>query len=307
MGLLMGMDEAGYGPNLGPLVVSVTAWEVDGAPARVDLWKQFDGVVSRELNAESDCIVLGDSKELYSPAVGLARLESSVLAVLACIGHRPRSFTDLLAVLNVPPLDEPWFDRADVELPVAGCRPSEATIERWCRCTRSRLTTIRSDVVLTERFNTLTRQHNSKGQALSEISMRLVRSVWPAEVTQPILVQCDKHGGRNRYHDLLTLVVEDAFIEGLRESTASSRYRVRTAEFRFEVQSERFLPVALASMVSKYVRELSMLLFNRYWAAHIPDLKPTAGYPGDSRRFRNDITERQRALGIPDDVLWRHR
>lgn len=307
MGLLMGMDEAGYGPNLGPLVVSVTAWEVDGTPARIDLWKQFDEAVSRDLGTEDDRIVLGDSKALYSPSVGLARLETSVLAVLACIGHRPRTFAELLAILSVPALDEPWFRNSDVDLPVAGCLPSQSTVDRWCRCTTARLTTIRSDVVLTERFNTLTRQHDSKGQALSEISMRLVRSIWPPEDSQPILVQCDKHGGRNRYHDLLTLIVDDAFIEGLRESTASSRYRVRTAEFRFEVQSERFLPVALASMVSKYVRELSMLLFNRYWATHVADLKPTAGYPGDAARFRKAIAECQKALGIPDDVLWRHR
>jgi len=32
MGLVIGMDEAGYGPNLGPLVVTVTAWEVPGSP-----------------------------------------------------------------------------------------------------------------------------------------------------------------------------------------------------------------------------------------------------------------------------------
>ena len=30
MGILIGMDEAGYGPNLGPLVVAATAWEVEG-------------------------------------------------------------------------------------------------------------------------------------------------------------------------------------------------------------------------------------------------------------------------------------
>ena len=26
MGILIGMDEAGYGPNYGPLVVAATAW-----------------------------------------------------------------------------------------------------------------------------------------------------------------------------------------------------------------------------------------------------------------------------------------
>src|SRR5687768_1242409 len=28
MGILIGMDEAGYGPHFGPLVVAATAWEV---------------------------------------------------------------------------------------------------------------------------------------------------------------------------------------------------------------------------------------------------------------------------------------
>ena len=33
MTLLIGTDEAGYGPNLGPLVVAATAWRID---ARVE-------------------------------------------------------------------------------------------------------------------------------------------------------------------------------------------------------------------------------------------------------------------------------
>src|SRR5262245_58072725 len=36
MGILIGTDEAGYGPNFGPLVVAATAWEVaeEGAGGR---------------------------------------------------------------------------------------------------------------------------------------------------------------------------------------------------------------------------------------------------------------------------------
>ena len=30
--LLLGTDEAGYGPNLGPLVVAGTAWRIDAPP-----------------------------------------------------------------------------------------------------------------------------------------------------------------------------------------------------------------------------------------------------------------------------------
>ena len=38
MTLVIGTDEAGYGPNLGPLVVAATAWQVDAGadPAQID-------------------------------------------------------------------------------------------------------------------------------------------------------------------------------------------------------------------------------------------------------------------------------
>ncbi|MFM8709140.1 MAG: hypothetical protein ACKOHK_13950, partial [Planctomycetia bacterium] len=36
MTLLIGTDEAGYGPNLGPLVVAATAWRIAGAPEAAD-------------------------------------------------------------------------------------------------------------------------------------------------------------------------------------------------------------------------------------------------------------------------------
>ena len=63
----------------------------------------------------------------------------------------------------------------------------------------------------------------------------------------------------------------------------------------------------MASLVCKYVRELSMELFNQFWSEHVPGLKPTAGYPLDAVRFKQDIAEAQTKLGITDDVLWRER
>ncbi len=47
--------------------------------------------------------------------------------------------------------------------------------------------------------------------------------------------------------------------------------------------------VALASIVSKTVRELWMDIFNAYWQARVPGLRPTAGYHVDAIRFRRDI------------------
>ena len=60
-------------------------------------------------------------------------------------------------------------------------------------------------------------------------------------------------------------------------------------------------------MTAKYLRELSMRAFNEFWSAHVPNLRPTAGYPNDAQRFRKEIAAAQRELKIDDHVLWRNR
>ena len=43
------------------------------------------------------------------------------------------------------------------------------------------------------------------------------------------------------------------------------------------------------------------------WTDRLPELRPTAGYPGDSRRFKAEIEPLQRELAIDDRALWRSR
>ncbi|MBR5626869.1 MAG: hypothetical protein IKW74_04530 [Thermoguttaceae bacterium] len=78
-------------------------------------------------------------------------------------------------------------------------------------------------------------------------------------------------------------------------------------EIRFTAKGEKNRPTALASVASKYIRELSMIAFNQFWQKHIPELKPTAGYPVDAIRFRQDIQCKQQELDIPMIQLWRNR
>jgi hypothetical protein len=60
-------------------------------------------------------------------------------------------------------------------------------------------------------------------------------------------------------------------------------------------------------MVSKYLRELLMLEFNRFWQARVPGLKPTAGYPGDAARFFEAILPAAKQLRIAEGTLWRRK
>ena len=92
-----------------------------------------------------------------------------------------------------------------------------------------------------------------------------------------------------------------------RQSTYRFRFGNAPIEVSFCCDGEQFLPVALASMVSKYVREVSMKSFNEFWRRQLPELKPTAGYPQDAKRFRADVDFARRQLGITDRSFWRAR
>ncbi len=67
------------------------------------------------------------------------------------------------------------------------------------------------------------------------------------------------------------------------------------------------LPVALASMLAKYVRELCMGQFNRYWGHLVPGLQPTAGYYVDAQRFLGEIRPHLTAAQPPLEAFVRER
>lgn len=131
----------------------------------------------------------------------------------------------------------------------------------------------------------------------------------------------DKLGGRNRYADTLRRFFPDRKIRPLVESRYLSRYRITAGEtgenseeirpipieIRFQAKGESNLPTALASMADKYLRELSMIPFNEFWRRSLPDLRPTAGYPEDARRFLAEIADLQRKQGIADEILRRKK
>lgn len=335
MALLIGVDEAGYGPNLGPLVITATVWEVPGSPYECDLWRELRSVIGRRaaksVSASSTSrggaattmtvrrraarLHVGDSKQVYSPARGLGPLETSVLSLLG--SHA--SFATLAELWrhlcpDVPPAEcaERWFggDGLALRLPLMADSGELAgfikRLQRLFDRTGIRLLRVASDIVLTERFNLLTVAHGNKATALSRTSLELLHRVWQPERDGPSLVVSDKHGGRSNYQALLADVF-GVLPLCLGEGLERSCYRLGNSELRFEARAERHLPVAVASMVSKYVREVSMEAFNRFWRQHLPEIEPTKGYPTDARRFRREIAAVQQQLGIPDVAFWRSR
>jgi ribonuclease HII len=318
---IVGIDEAGYGPNLGPFVMSSVACRVPDDLAARDLWKVLKTAVRRHPSDDDGRILIEDSKVVYSPVRGLAGLETGVLAsvspwrngeqvTLACFVERfcPAHSADLGT--------ETWYSGASL-LPVASdAEKLAAAARRFDRCCAKKRVAwglVRSVVVCPTRFNHLLDHWDTKGAVLGQSLAELVQGNREcADDSEPMSFCVDKHGGRNNYGALLQEALPDGMIVVEREGMAESTYRVLglSRDIRFNIRpradAEHFC-VALASMVSKYLRELLMREFNDFWRARVPGLKSTAGYPDDAGRFFKQIRPAIEQLGISDATIWRRK
>lgn len=314
MARLIGMDEAALAPNLGPFVSAVTVWEVPTRPRSFDFWGAFSDVLTNAPEPDEPRLYVADSKQVFQPQRGYAALERGVLAALKLIGHEPGSFDELCHLLtsgtdcvHATLRTAHWYDGLRFELPSHD--HDFSIVNQWrscCEQTGVRLVAIKAAIIEPQRFNQMIRDCDNKSLAVSRIAFRLLRSVWSPDDTETFIVG-DKHGGRNRYDELLSEVLDGEMIFRVKEGAERSDYKVGKTVLRFQPRAEEHGPVALASMTAKYVRELAMTQFNRFWARHIDGLKPTQGYPEDAKRFRSQISETQKQLAISDDDLWRCR
>src|SRR5262249_23584102 len=89
---VVGIDEAGYGPNLGPVGMAALAcraaegpgagpWRVAEGP-EADVWRARGPAVRRGADDNDGRLLVDDSKVVYSTARGLLELELGVLASL---------------------------------------------------------------------------------------------------------------------------------------------------------------------------------------------------------------------------------
>src|SRR5690625_4345411 len=87
-----GIDEAGYGPLFGPLVIGRTVMAVpnlDSSSAPPHLWQRLSKAVSKNISNRKGRIVVNDSKKLTTKASGIKHLELSCLAFAGSAGVPP--------------------------------------------------------------------------------------------------------------------------------------------------------------------------------------------------------------------------
>jgi len=317
MAYLIGTDEAGYGPNLGPLVVSASLWRVSDDLVDADFYDLLrDSICRKPVDAKNGRIAIADSKDLFKQGGGLATLEEGLYPAMRQSGQDVTDWTSLWnALANISQFTSPWYVDHNPELPGSASTEkitlNAETLQSTLAAAKVELLALRSRVVFPTEFNQQVEVLGNKASLLSHTTLKLAADLMAPLGDEPILLHCDKHGGRNKYAAFLQEIFPDGWVQVLRETRESSEYQwgspPRRITARFVAKGEGFLPSALASMACKYLRELSMDAFNKYWRGQLPGLKATAGYPQDAKRFKRDISAVQQQLGVQDNDLWRCR
>lgn len=305
---LIGIDEAGYGPMLGPLVVTASVFEIS-APARrkpinlppyggAHLWKTLSAICSDSPNRCKGRIPVCDSKKIYQPARGLGALERAVW-----------SFANTLPV-------NPFTGYTDLQLPLTANRAEIITQTGLLAAELARKSVNFSEVCLkiidAVQFNDGIKAHHNKAEFLFHITGQLLAYIRHKYGRRgDLYIAIGKQGGRAYYRHHIQNTFDGCGVTVVSESNDRSCYHIANsnecgaaaesrllrgeAARRINISflkdgEDRDFCIALASMFGKYTRELEMLRFNALFRRHLPQLKPTAGYPTDARRFIREIT-----------------
>lgn len=318
--LLIGIDEAGYGPILGPLIVSAAAFEVPRELAKERLWTTLQESVSQSAGARGARVAIVDSKKLYKPKEGLSKLERSALTAVAAWRGLPPRLRGLLGLVAPDALrslcEYDWYGDADAPLPRAadagGVRIAARLFRQDMEAHAIRIAGLWSEVLPEGHYNRLVTSTQNKAVVLLGLTLRLMQRAADAFPHHEIRFLIDKQGAREHYGPVLLRTFEDRRLRVIEETPDSSAYELLDSRARWQVRFVQsgescHLATALASILSKYLREMLMGCLNQYWQSHAPALKPTAGYYEDGLRFLRDIQPHMARLGLRRDRLVRLR
>lgn len=300
MSLLVGVDENGLGPRLGPLVATAVTLELDATALEKP----------KALTKKAERMGIGDSKAV-SGFGDMAWAESVALAALSDESGPPTDADTLLHTLAVDglmALQSPCPKEASAQcwgakfpLPAFGgdVREGRKVLAKLARAGAS-LVRARSAIACAKVYSEGVERRRSKLSLDLELFERLLLDARAAAGIDLTAV-CGMVGGIRSYHDYF-FWIDPMRVVTLEEVKGRSSYHVHDfGTLTFEVDADASnVAVALASMIGKYVRELGMARIHRFYAAQIPDLPEASGYHDPvTARFVTATAELRQKLRLP--------
>ena len=320
--ILAGIDEAGLGPRLGPLLTASAVMEVpeDWTPERP--WQEFRHLISGKATDRKTHVLVADSKGVYKRK-GINELEKTVCIFSLLSGggaglNARGLFSRLLEKQVMSDVYQTaWYAGIDQYEPDILTYANSELYDKLSLtlCTSGvRILNLTARVCSEARLNGLYRSGLNKNSALlGETGSHLKRlfSTY-ADADKDVLVMVDKQCARNDYLPFLYDFFPQEWIYEDVRSDAVSKYRIKrnnglfTVIFAAKADLNSF-PTALASMTAKYFRECFMQCLNRWFCQKKPELRPTAGYPGDAGRWLKEAKQILDDEKISDYSLIRER
>jgi ribonuclease HII len=301
--LVIGIDENGLGPLLGPLVVTAAVFEADQYNLEM-FWR-----------SAGRARFAADSKQVFS-ASKLGSAEVATLTWLREFGKLPSSYIELAdLVFESPPLPLPC------QLVPSFCTPSSTRLPVWADADDSERisdtpllrdqsavipVTVGLYAICPGLFNLATREMGLNKFALDCRLMLKLFDHLSRGYDGEVLGLFGKVGSARKYGPWL----QDANI-GLwmaeEETRDISTYRIaprRTVSFIRDGDAAH-LPIAVASMIGKYARELAMHDLNTLLAT--PGVRKTSGYHNHLTAVFVEKTKEKRAkIGLNDHCFLRN-
>ncbi len=299
---IIGIDENGLGPLLGPMIVTGVAFDAEDYD-REAFWQ----AAGPELPAD-------DSKVVFSSR-RLGSAEFATLKWLVTLGVRPRSHQ---AVIEQIGLDVPFSLHCDGSVPLP-CAPLTNPLPRFSTqplpCSErygaalhaAGVTPVaaRAVVICPGLFNQLTEPTAMNKLRLDfELMCRLFDDLRDTSRTDTLAL-CGKIGSTRSYGKWYAAAERPGWA-AQREERAESIYRhseCGTMSFIRDADAAH-LPVAVASMIGKYLRELAMVELNR---ALDPQGRPVSGYRDRlTADFVTRTAARREELGLAANCFLRN-